>query len=226
MSCQNTFSKKKHRPKYINNHTWSFYTPCFLSIYFSQTVLQASSHVTRIDIFLSLVQLLKQTTTGNDTTNQPSNNIDGVGINLMDCYQKPTLPRPISLAETLGCWSLSAYMEFQKCLPWWVFCTLKSSHTWRRKRCCWSIPFPPSLKWGECDVHRVDRVGRIYTRWKKLQAFFLPFPNESCGRRSKTMSYNVLGFRLGFPYGGTEGVNVMHYFCLLLWLVPTAITCL
>jgi hypothetical protein len=27
-------------------------------------------------------------------------------------------------------------------------------------------------------VHRVDRVGRIYTRGKKLQAFFLPLPNE------------------------------------------------
>lgn len=66
-------------------------------------IVEASSHVTRIDIFLSLVQLLKQTTTGNDTTNQASNTIDGVGIHQLDCYQKPTLPRPISLAETLGC---------------------------------------------------------------------------------------------------------------------------
>jgi hypothetical protein len=51
-------------------------------------------------------------------------------------------------------------------------------HLKKEKVCCWSIPFPPSLKWGECDVHRVDRVGRIYTRGKKLQAFFLPLPNE------------------------------------------------
>ncbi|KAE8055085.1 hypothetical protein FH972_011948 [Carpinus fangiana] len=66
-------------------------------------IVEASSHVTRIDIFLSLVQLLKQTTSGNDTTNQPSNTMDGVEIRLLDCYQKPTLPCPISLAETLGC---------------------------------------------------------------------------------------------------------------------------
>ncbi|KAB1215519.1 Transcription factor LHW [Morella rubra] len=67
-------------------------------------IVEASSHVTRIDIFLSLVQLLKQTTTSsNDATSQPGNIIDGVGIPLVDSYQQPNLLRPMSLAETLGC---------------------------------------------------------------------------------------------------------------------------
>lgn len=66
-------------------------------------VVEANSHVTRMDIFWSLVHLLKQTTaTGNDTTtNQPSNVVDG-GVPQLDSYQKPNLPPPISLAETLG----------------------------------------------------------------------------------------------------------------------------
>lgn len=64
-------------------------------------IVEANRHVTRMDIFCSLVQLLQKTTnTEVDTTNQPSNAIDG-GIPLLDSYQKPTLPPPISLAETL-----------------------------------------------------------------------------------------------------------------------------
>lgn len=77
---------------------------CFLFVYCSQIVLQASSHVTRIDIFLSLVQLLKQTTTSSKDTAYESNNaIDGVGISLLDSNQQQNLLHPISLAETLGC---------------------------------------------------------------------------------------------------------------------------
>ncbi|KAK7851394.1 transcription factor lhw [Quercus suber] len=65
-------------------------------------VVEANSQVTRMDIFWSLVHLLKQTTTtGNDTTDQPGDAING-GVPQLDSYQKPTLPPPISMAETLG----------------------------------------------------------------------------------------------------------------------------
>lgn len=74
----------------------------FLLVHCSQIVLQANSQVTRMDIFWSLVHLLKQTTaTGNDTTDQPSDAING-GVPQLDSCQKPSLPPPISMAETLG----------------------------------------------------------------------------------------------------------------------------
>lgn len=61
---------------------------------------QASSHVTRIDVFWSLVRLLQQTSTdGIDSTNQPSNVVMDGGIPLLDSYQK--FPPPICLTETL-----------------------------------------------------------------------------------------------------------------------------
>ncbi|XP_015896324.3 transcription factor bHLH157 [Ziziphus jujuba] len=65
-------------------------------------IVEANRHVTRIDIFWSLVRLLQQTTTSgiDSTNNQPSNAIDG-GLHLMDSYQKPALPPPISLTGTL-----------------------------------------------------------------------------------------------------------------------------
>ncbi|KAG7956202.1 hypothetical protein I3843_11G112900 [Carya illinoinensis] len=67
-------------------------------------IVEASSHVTRIDIFLSLVQLLKQTTASSKDTAYESNNaIGGVGISLLDSNQQQNLLHPISLAETLGC---------------------------------------------------------------------------------------------------------------------------
>ncbi|KAG6684742.1 hypothetical protein I3843_12G078600 [Carya illinoinensis] len=67
-------------------------------------IVEASSHVTRIDVFLSLVQLLNQTTTTrNDTTDRCSNAIDGVGISPLENYQQQALLCPITLAETLGC---------------------------------------------------------------------------------------------------------------------------
>ncbi|KAF3434214.1 hypothetical protein FNV43_RR25317 [Rhamnella rubrinervis] len=61
-------------------------------------IVEANRHVTRMDIFWSLVQLLQETTSsGIDSANhQPSNAIDG-GLPVLDSYQKPTLPPPISL---------------------------------------------------------------------------------------------------------------------------------
>ncbi|KAL5552458.1 hypothetical protein UlMin_002634 [Ulmus minor] len=65
-------------------------------------IVEAQSHVTRIDIFWSLVRLLQQAdTNGMDSTNQPVMDV-GIGIPLMESYQKPTLPPPICLTETLG----------------------------------------------------------------------------------------------------------------------------
>ncbi|XP_024027807.1 transcription factor bHLH157 [Morus notabilis] len=65
-------------------------------------IVEAKSHVTRIDIFWSLVRLLQQTSTnGIDSTNQPSNVILDGGIPQLDSYQKPNLPPPICLTETL-----------------------------------------------------------------------------------------------------------------------------
>ncbi|PON73580.1 MYC/MYB transcription factor [Parasponia andersonii] len=65
-------------------------------------IVEASSHVTRIDVFLSLVRLLQQTSTdGIDSANQPSNVVMDVGIPLLDSYQKPNLPPSICLTETL-----------------------------------------------------------------------------------------------------------------------------
>ncbi|XP_040990769.1 uncharacterized protein LOC121237906 [Juglans microcarpa x Juglans regia] len=58
-------------------------------------IVEASSHVTRIDVFLSLVQLLNQTkTTENDTIDRHGNAIDGVGI--LDNYQQQALLCPIT----------------------------------------------------------------------------------------------------------------------------------
>lgn len=64
-------------------------------------IVEANRHVTRMDIFLSLVQLLQETaTTGVSPTNQPSNVIDS-GVPPFNNYQQPSGPLPISLAETL-----------------------------------------------------------------------------------------------------------------------------
>ena len=67
----------------------------------SSTILQANRHVTRMDIFLSLVQLLQETAaTGVSPTNQSSNDID-TRVPPFNNYQQPSVPPPISLAETL-----------------------------------------------------------------------------------------------------------------------------
>ncbi|KAL5747705.1 hypothetical protein ACOSQ2_025002 [Xanthoceras sorbifolium] len=66
-------------------------------------IVEANRHVTRMDIFWSLVQLLQQTaTSGTDSTNQPNKIMEG-GIPPLDSYQQPLLPMhlPISVAETL-----------------------------------------------------------------------------------------------------------------------------
>ncbi|KAK4842785.1 hypothetical protein QYF36_000049 [Acer negundo] len=66
-------------------------------------IVEANRHVTRMDIFWSLVQLLQQTaTSGTDSTHQPNNDIDS-RIPPLDSYQQHMLHTqlPISVAETL-----------------------------------------------------------------------------------------------------------------------------
>lgn len=61
---------------------------------------QANRHVTRIEVFWSLVGLLQETKDGGiDTIIEPSSE-DLLG--LLDSYQKPKFQPPISLAETLS----------------------------------------------------------------------------------------------------------------------------
>ncbi|KAF4351094.1 hypothetical protein F8388_013199 [Cannabis sativa] len=66
-------------------------------------IVEASNHITRIDVFWSLVQLLQQTNAANeiDSTKLPSNVVMNGGIPLFDNYQKPNFPPPICLTETL-----------------------------------------------------------------------------------------------------------------------------
>ncbi|XP_021652094.2 transcription factor LHW [Hevea brasiliensis] len=64
-------------------------------------IVEANTHITRIDILWSLVQLLQLTSiSGMDSTNQPSNVMNGKVALLNNC-QQPALPCPINLAETL-----------------------------------------------------------------------------------------------------------------------------
>lgn len=82
--------------------SFSFFLCKRIDIFGLLLLLQAIRPVTRIDIFWSLFRLLQQTTTSgiDSTNNQPGNAIDG-GLNPIDSYQKPALPPPISLSETL-----------------------------------------------------------------------------------------------------------------------------
>ncbi|KAF2313501.1 hypothetical protein GH714_011279 [Hevea brasiliensis] len=64
-------------------------------------IVEANTHITRIDILWSLVQLLQLTSiSGMDSTNQPSNVMNGKVALLNNC-QQPALPCPINLAEAL-----------------------------------------------------------------------------------------------------------------------------
>lgn len=60
--------------------------------------LQANRHVTRIDVFWSLLRLLQQTTNNVvDPTNLPTNIVDS-GVPILDSCQQQSLPPPISLS--------------------------------------------------------------------------------------------------------------------------------
>ncbi|XP_012086654.1 transcription factor bHLH157 isoform X2 [Jatropha curcas] len=64
-------------------------------------IVEANTNITRIDILWSLVQLLQLTSTsGIDSTNQPSNVMNG-RVPLLNNYQQPALPCSIGVAEAL-----------------------------------------------------------------------------------------------------------------------------
>ncbi|TQD96411.1 hypothetical protein C1H46_017906 [Malus baccata] len=61
-------------------------------------IVEATRHVTRLDVFWSLVRLLQQTTTGVvDPTNRLSNVVDSGVPPLVDSCQQQSLPPPVSL---------------------------------------------------------------------------------------------------------------------------------
>ncbi|XP_058093760.1 uncharacterized protein LOC131239876 [Magnolia sinica] len=62
---------------------------------------QANREITRMDIFLSLVQLLQGTTMGGISSGgQPTGAPDG-GVPVFSNYQKSPMPLPISLADRI-----------------------------------------------------------------------------------------------------------------------------
>ncbi|BBH03506.1 Serine/threonine-protein kinase With No Lysine-related protein [Prunus dulcis] len=61
-------------------------------------IVEANRHVTRIDVFWSLLRLLQQTTNNVvDPTNLPTNIVDS-GVPILDSCQQQSLPPPISLS--------------------------------------------------------------------------------------------------------------------------------
>lgn len=65
-------------------------------------VLQTNQSITRINVFLSLMELLQQANIGEtELPNHQSNNAMDSDVPLMDCFQNPTLQIPITLAEAL-----------------------------------------------------------------------------------------------------------------------------
>ncbi|KAJ6714284.1 TRANSCRIPTION FACTOR BHLH155-LIKE ISOFORM X1-RELATED [Salix viminalis] len=64
-------------------------------------IVEAKVHITRVEVFWYLLQLLERTGSGvMDSTNQPSNSMHG-RIPELNPYQLPALPCPVSLAETI-----------------------------------------------------------------------------------------------------------------------------
>jgi hypothetical protein len=58
-------------------------------------------HITRVEVFWYLLQLLERTGTSvMDSTKQPSNSMHG-RIPELSSYQLPALPCPVSLTETI-----------------------------------------------------------------------------------------------------------------------------
>ncbi|XP_022145252.1 transcription factor bHLH155 isoform X2 [Momordica charantia] len=64
--------------------------------------LNTNQSITRINVFLSLMELLQQANIGEtELPNHQSNNAMDSDVPLMDCFQNPTLQIPITLAEAL-----------------------------------------------------------------------------------------------------------------------------
>lgn len=61
-------------------------------------LLQANRDVTRMDIFLSLVGLLQQTTSSSSSESQP-NKVADSNVPVITDYQQSPMPFPISLAD-------------------------------------------------------------------------------------------------------------------------------
>ena len=63
--------------------------------------LQTSRHVTRVEIFMALVQLLEPSvTSGINRGNKLGDTING-GTTVLNNFQQPVVPLPVSLAESL-----------------------------------------------------------------------------------------------------------------------------